>query len=402
MPAKIPEEAKCKADPPRRSGIYIHVPFCLKKCRYCDFYSITDPGFIESYLNALSIEIRHLSGSTPAPVDSIYFGGGTPSLLTPGQIGRIIGECKSAFDILPDSEITLEMNPKTADEGVLTEYRASGINRINIGVQSLEAWELEFLGRIHAPSDAEDAIQWVKVAVFDNYGVDLIYGIPGQTVESWTAILRRIVEFSPNHISCYMLTYEPGTPLDLDLRSKKIRKMSEELAAHLFLTTDSILEEYGYDHYEISNFAQRREGVSPGARSLHNRKYWTFSPYLGLGPGAHSFIGDTRFWNVKDLDRYMHLLSRGELPVCGKEVLSREQQALEMIYLGLRTREGISARIFEAKIGISFHETFSEIIQHLLDEKMIIETPESCALSPKGMLFHESISRRFAERLPIL
>lgn len=357
---------------------------------------------IEPFVAALLIEIRIASDPAAQPVETIYFGGGTPSLLSPEQISRIIGELRSGFTVLPGSEITLEMNPKTADPKRLAEYREAGINRITIGMQSPDERELGWLGRIHLPKDGNDAIQWVKQAGFNNFGVDLIYGIPGQTCESWISALNQIIGFSPDHISCYMLTYEPGTPLHEALMKKKIRRIPDKIVSDLFLLTISTLEADHYEHYEISNFARKIYESASGARSRHNQKYWNFSPYRGFGPGAHSFLGKTRFWNVRDVSRYVQSLSAGVLPVSGSEVLTREQEAFEFIYLGLRRREGISVTGFEARIGIPFFEFCSELIRLFESKGLMIRTPESCALTPRGMLFHESISRRFIDSLPPL
>ncbi|MFH1103210.1 MAG: radical SAM family heme chaperone HemW [Pseudomonadota bacterium] len=385
-----------------RPGLYIHIPFCRKKCRYCDFYSITDLSLIPSFLKALATEIRLQSDMGFPAFDSIYFGGGTPSVISPTGIHQILEACRSKFDLLADAEITLEINPKTVNKKSLLEYRQAGVTRVNIGVQSFNDHHLAFLGRLHDQHDAADAIRWARHAGYDSLGLDLIYGIPGQTIESWLSDLERGVEFMPDHLSCYLLTYEPGTLLHADLREKKIRKMPEKQAARLFLKTDSHLEKRGFEHYEISNFAGKKNEFAPFVRSRHNQKYWNFAHYIGLGPAAHSFNGYERSWNCRSLEEYIRQLSLEKRPLAGKETLSRDQQALEAIYLGLRKREGISVESFEKMTGIPFFSTFSEAIPPLLKQKMIQVTTESCALTTDGMLFHESICQRIADCVPPL
>ena len=334
--------------------------------------------------------------------DSVYFGGGTPSVIPPTGIHQILEACRSKFNLLADAEITLEINPKTVDRKSLLEYRQAGVTRVNIGVQSFNDHHLAFLGRLHDQHDAADAIRWARHAGYDSLGLDLIYGIPGQTTESWLSDLEKALEFMPDHLSCYLLTYEPGTPLHVDLREKKIRKMPEKHAARLFLKTDSHLKKCGYEHYEISNFAGKKNEFAPFGRSKHNQKYWNFAHYIGFGPAAHSFNGYERSWNCRSLEEYIRQLALEKRPLAGKETLSRDQQALEAIYLGLRKREGILVESFEKMTGIPFFSTFSEAITPLLKQKMIQVTTESCSLTADGMLFHESICRRIADCVPPL
>ncbi|MCG2755382.1 MAG: radical SAM family heme chaperone HemW, partial [Desulfobacteraceae bacterium] len=273
----------------------MHIPFCINKCPYCDFYSITDQSLQQLFIEALIQEMQ--MASIPSLVcDTLYFGGGTPSVLRPENIGRIIESAYGLFNISTDSEVTIEVNPGTVTSEQLTEYRNIGINRINIGAQSFNDEILNFLGRIHSSNDADLTIRGARKAGFDNIGIDLIYGIPGQTKEMWLSDLRRAIEFEPEHLSCYMLTYEKGTPLDIDREQGKVKPVADSLLAELFETTMEYLTAHGYVHYEISNFAKNASRIS-----RHNMKYWSFSPYLGFGPSAHSFTGHQRYWNCRSV-----------------------------------------------------------------------------------------------------
>ncbi|NNK84047.1 MAG: radical SAM family heme chaperone HemW, partial [Desulfobacterales bacterium] len=258
-------------------GIYIHIPFCMSKCPYCDFYSITDTSLKQRFISALIREMN-LTYNVPFNCDTLYIGGGTPSVLEPKIITQIIDTAFSLYKLSPDSEVTLEINPGTVSLEKLIEYKSAGVNRISLGVQSFENNNLNFLGRIHTVEDAALAIQWVKEADFKNIGIDLIYGIPGQTRQSWLSDLAKAVSYEPQHLSCYMLTYEPGTTMKEALRKGSFKAMSEKMLGDLFKTTIKFLADKGYIQYEISNFAHEKK-----LRSRHNQKYWLFSPYIGLG-----------------------------------------------------------------------------------------------------------------------
>ncbi len=376
------------AEDAEHAGIYVHIPFCIKKCPYCDFYSITDQSLKQQFIEALIKEMQMAPGHSFL-FDTLYFGGGTPSVLRPENIGRIIENAYSLFNILTDSEVTIEVNPGTVTPEQLTEYQSIGINRINIGVQSFQDANLDFLRRIHSTNDADKTIKWARKAGFDNIGIDLIYGIPGQTKKAWLSDLRKAVEFEPEHLSCYMLTYEKGTPLDRDRQQGKFKPVAGSLLGKLFETTIEYLTAHGYVQYEISNFAK-----NTSRRSRHNIKYWSFLPYIGFGPSAHSFIGHQRYWNCRSVNRYIKAINTGKLPVDGKEVLSKEQQMIENIYLGLRKTDGIDIDVIDENFGINFRQIFAEKIKQLEEDEYIlhIQPKNRCALSRKGMLFLDSIA----------
>jgi oxygen-independent coproporphyrinogen-3 oxidase len=325
--------------------------------------------------------------------DTIYIGGGTPSALKQSQIARIIEKTLSTFQITPDSEITLEANPGTVAFEYLRRLKDSGINRINIGIQSFKDANLNFLGRIHSAEEGGTALKRARDAGFDNLGIDLISGLPEQSKKAWIWELEKAVRFEPEHLSCYMLTFEAGTRMHNDMKNGKITPLSEDAAASIFETTSGFLEKNGYIHYEISNFAS-----SEDKQSRHNLKYWSHIPYIGLGPSAHSFNGTTRSWNVKSVSGYIKKIEAGELPVEGSEALTREQQIIEAVFLGLRQKSGIDIRFFNEKFNLVFHDIFSEAISYLSCKGLITANDEKCALTEKGMVLLDTVCAEFVCR----
>lgn len=324
----VPEETSV-------AGLYVHIPFCKSRCAYCDFCSVTDTGLIVRFLDALFREIDACPEEFTA-FDTIYLGGGTPSLLSLGQIEALLGKIRLAFRVLPDSELTIEVNPADWGRADLVALRDLGINRISVGVQSLDEKELVFLGRRHSSRQAMRTMEDAVAAGFTNMSVDLIYGLPGQTFSRWQDSLSGVLCFVPAHLSCYELELKPHTPLGLQYERGGLEPRTEESLRDFFIRTSSFLGDAGYLHYEISSFAA---GMDKASR--HNRKYWDHTPYLGLGPSAHSFKGLRRWWNHSSLIDYLQDLSAGRQPVSGSEDLDQEQLRLEAWFLGLRTRKGI-------------------------------------------------------------
>ena len=316
-------------------GIYIHIPFCLSKCTYCDFYSVSSLSMLPAFLEVLFKEMELYRGRF-APCDTVYVGGGTPSVLNPGQLEAILTRVLGNFTLLPNTEITLETNPADLAPAYLEAMRGMGINRLNIGVQSFDQTILDFLGRRHSVNQAIGAIEASRRAGFTNIGLDLIYGIPGQEVGAWLDTVRRALMFEPEHLSCYQLIVEPGTPLGIRYQQGAFSLPDENLQHEFFMKTAEMLEDAGYVHYEVSNFAR---GMAFASR--HNQKYWDHTPYLGLGPSAHSFLAQQRWWNYRSVDRYITALQSGEPPVEAAEQLTLAQLQLEALYLGLRTKKGI-------------------------------------------------------------
>jgi oxygen-independent coproporphyrinogen-3 oxidase len=371
-------------------GIYIHVPFCLHKCLYCDFYSVADLSLKPAFLEALAAEI---ASAEPGPLvfDTLYIGGGTPSLLEPAEIAAIIEAVFSRFRFQPPIEVTLEANPGTLDGGKLGGFRAAGVNRLNIGVQSFQTSHLKALGRIHTAGQAHAALDAARRAGFEEVGLDLIYGLPGQTQPQWSADLKSALAYEPEHIACYLLTIEPGTPLAEEQRSGRFQAASEEAAAELFLATSEFLSNRGYRHYEVSNFARIGAGGAVYA-SRHNRKYWTHAPYLGFGPAAHSFLPPRRFWNRRDIESYVAAVKKAGRAVSGEETLTREQEMLEVIMLGLRTATGIDLREFRERFGVDFLQAYGPAAAGLQSDGLIRLDSQHCAPTLRGMLYLNTVT----------
>lgn len=374
-------------------GIYIHIPFCIRKCPYCDFYSITDLSRAPEFVRAVVCEIEMTAGP-PVTADTIFFGGGTPSVLDVGQIAEILEAVHRRFDISEDAEITMEVNPGTLDVRRLRSLHEAGVNRLNIGIQSFCDPALDFLGRIHTAADGLRAFAAARDAGFDNIGLDLMFGLPGRTPDQWQQDLDTAVHLSPEHLSCYQLTYEADTRMLADLEAKKFRALNEAGASEMFEQTGRFLTSAGYERYEISNFA-----VSRSKRSRHNLKYWTFAPYLGFGPSAHSFAACRRSWNVRDIGDYLARITAGGLPTEGGETLDRTRQMTEAIYLGLRLADGISIAEFENRFQTEFAALFGETVSFFESRGFLVIENGRCLLTRQGMRFADGIAGRLIEAI---
>ena len=320
----------------QKPGLYVHIPFCRTKCPYCGFYSLASPSLVPRWLEAFEKEVLYYKDRFGC-FDSLYLGGGTPTILTVRDLENIMQQLFSNFRFAQNTEITIEANPVDLTREKTDGIKAIGFNRVNLGIQSFNDRELLFLGRNHTAGDAVGAIEQLRVSGFTNVGVDLIYGFKGQSLKGWVNTLKQALVFRPEHLSCYQLTFEKRTPFWRMKEMGELLPLNEKKEEALFLKTSRFLEDNGYIHYEISNFA--RETVYC---SRHNRKYWVHAPYLGLGPSAHSFQGSTRWWNFRSIKRYCEALEGQKLPVEESEELTKEQMSLESIALGLRTREGFS------------------------------------------------------------
>jgi len=321
-------------------SIYIHIPFCKSRCHYCDFFSTTLLEKRSAYVDALIEEWqqRHVDD-----ISTIYLGGGTPSLLNIEDIRRIIDALQPATCHLQPVEITMEANPGDLTLDKLQAIRALGVNRLSIGIQSFRNPLLRLIGRRHTARQARQAIKWAQQAGFTNISIDLMYGLPGQNMLQWTMDVRRAVRLGVQHISCYCLSYEPGTPLDQMLQRGEIHPASERLQNRMYRYLCRVLSRSGFEHYEVSNFAL------PGYRSRHNSNYWNNTPYIGLGAGAHSYDGTTRSWNPADIDAYIQGITSGSLQR-EEELLTPEQQHIEAVMLGLRTMEGVEATLVKEHV----------------------------------------------------
>lgn len=325
-----------------KPGLYIHIPFCRSKCNYCSFYSISSLSLLDRFIEYLPKEMEMYRGF--GTFDSVYFGGGTPSVLSMTQLETVMAAVRSNFDIAEDAEITFEANPADIDFSYLLGLGKSGFNRLNIGVQSFDETILRFLERRHSPGEASSAITAARFAGFGNLGIDLIYGVPGQTAESWRETLDQALTYSPEHLSCYQLSMDEGTPLGEKLREGLVVPPDKETEYYFFILTSELLTAAGYIHYEVSNFAKKAS-----LESKHNRKYWDHAPYLGIGPAAHSFSDGRRWWNFRSVDRYMDALRQGMPPREGEEILTPDQLRTEALFLGLRTGRGIQIDQFNRR-----------------------------------------------------
>lgn len=348
-----------------RPGVYIHIPFCLSKCGYCSFYSIESINLIPEYIAALKKEIKHYR-NVFSSFDTIYIGGGTPSLLTPKQLADIFAYINKYYQIDKEAEITLEANPGDISLEYLKELRTIGINRLNIGVQSFDDKILKFLGRRHSAKEAVDSIDAATKAGFYNRGFDLIYGIHGLGIKSWIKTLQKAISFKPEHISCYQLSLDEKTTLYKKYFAEGWHLPNENTELKLFLITSESLENAGYIHYEVSNFALKEK-----LKSRHNQKYWRHVPYLGLGPAANSFLDNKRWWNNASVKTYIKENSSGKMPVQGSETLSIEQLQLEALFLGLRTKAGIDLKHYKTKYGIDLLADKKTIIDALIKNKFV-------------------------------
>ena len=373
----------------RPLGLYLHVPFCAAKCAYCDFYSLPrGQERMDAYTAAVC---RHLAEAAPQAdrhrVDTVYFGGGTPSSLGPKRLLVLLGAVKKRYRLAGDAEITLEANPDSAgDWRALRALRRAGFNRISLGVQSSDDAILRQIGRVHTWEQACQASRAVRRAGFDNFSLDLIYGLPGQTMAVWRQTLSDALSLSPEHISAYGLKLEPGTPLYQ--RRESLPLPDDDLQADMYLYAVDFLAENGYEQYEISNFAK------PGRASRHNLKYWRMEEYAGFGPGAHSDWGGVRYAYERDLDGYL----AGELRLSESSQIPPRERAQEYIMLSLRTTEGVSRREVEYRYRRSF-APLEALFQAYAAHGLAQTTDGGWRLTPRGFLVSNRIIAELLEAM---
>ena len=340
-----------------------------------------------------------MNSEIPLVFDTLYIGGGTPSVLKPEAIGQIIETASRYFNIASDAEKTLEVNPGTVTLEDFSEYQKVGVNRLNIGVQSFDDNNLRFLGRIHSGSAARLSVERARRAGFDNIGLDLIFGLPGQDKTNWLSDLTQADSLEPEHLACYMLTCEPGTPLDRDVKAGRIHLAAEGIVLDLFNTAIHFLTGRSFFHYEVSNFARMAGPDHEPRTSRHNLKYWSFAPYIGLGPSAHSYLEPERYWNHRSVATYLRQIEAGNSAMAEKERLTKEQMMIEAIYLGFRTTRGIDLDDFKYRFGLDFYKTFREIMAPFEKEQQLKVTKTHCRLTPKGMVLLDAITAEFTDRI---
>ncbi len=374
-------------------GLYIHVPFCIKKCLYCDFisYPLSEKA-VKIYLGSLVREIN-LYGSALADEDkiitSIFFGGGTPTTLPAASFKVLLDAVRSAFSLTAECEITVEANPGTVDEAGLAGLRQAGVNRLSIGVQSFDDRLLAVLGRLHSAAQAARAAHLARKAGFDNLNLDLIFGIPGQSAHDWRETLRGALQIAPEHLAAYCLQLEEGTPLAQAVEGGAIRPCPEETELTMYRDAAAFLTAQGYEHYEISNFAR------PGKRCAHNLIYWLNRPYLGLGPAAHSLLKGVRFANEITLEGYSDRLSREEYPVESRTRLTVADEMSEMMFLGLRLIGGINLKEFYGRFGRRAEDVYRREIAALMQKGLLEISSGRLRLTKKGLPLGNVVFREF-------
>lgn len=370
------------------AGIYIHIPFCRQACNYCNFHFSTSLHYKNDFVEALLKEIELQSKANylqDQAVETIYFGGGTPSILQIGELEKIMQQLHLHFKVDPSAEITLEANPDDVNDEKLKGWKQLGINRLSIGIQSLFEEDLRWMNRAHTSDEAKQVISKARAAGFNSFTVDLIYGTPGLTDEKWLYNLDWVLQQNINHLSCYALTVEEKTPLDKQIRQHQKQDIDPEQQSRQFLLLMDHLQQAGFEHYEISNFAK------PGYRSKHNSSYWKGVHYLGLGPSAHSFNGSSRQWNVANNQLYIQSLRQGTISF-EKEELTAMQQLNEYIMTGLRLMEGCNLNYISQKFGSEKKAELSRNAAAPVSKGLMIENNNHLILTRNGKLFADSIA----------
>lgn len=376
-------------------GLYIHVPFCLKKCNYCDFISyIYNPVRARQYRNAVIKEMELYSRQLPSgdrQAATLYIGGGTPTCLPVEHLVEIIEACRTYFNLLPGSEVSLEANPGTLDTRKISALYRAGVNRLSLGVQASQEELLLLLGRIHSFPQAVEAVEVAREAGLANISLDLIFGLPGQRPEQWESCLEQVLELAPTHISTYGLQLEENTPLAQEVRSGKIKSCSEEAELQMYRQAIKRLTAAGYDHYEISNFAL------PGYQCKHNLRYWRNLTYLGLGPAAHSCLNNRRFSNEIGLDKYYQRIMSGESAVAETEEITPRTGMSETMFLGLRLMKGVDSNVFASRFGQRMEEVFAREIERLLKLDLIEFNEGFLRLSRRGLPLANQVFLEFVQ-----
>lgn len=368
------------------AGLYIHVPFCLSKCAYCSFYSSSSLNLIDEFTKAISQEMALYKNIFPS-FDTIYIGGGTPSLLSVLQVHDILKAIHFHFHIHRQAEITMEVNPGDVSLKYLQELRGLGMNRLNIGIQSFDDSLLKFIGRRHSARNALAAFDAARAAGFENVGMDFIYGVWGQAMTSWQQTLKKAVALRVEHLSCYQLSLDRKTPLHNHYLQEGLSLPAENQALDYFLTTSQVLTDAGYTHYEVSNFAR-----TDSLQSRHNVKYWHHTPYLGLGPAAHSFLDNRRWWNKSSVKMYLKSVAGGIKPQDKSEKLSQDALRLEAWFLGMRTKDGIDLAQYKASYGCDLLTDKKPIIDELIRNKLVELTDSRLHPTLAGMAVADSLA----------
>ncbi len=365
-------------------GLYLHIPFCSSICNYCNFNrGLFEAGLKDRYVAALEAEIRVTGRGEPA--DTIFFGGGTPSLLEPYEIERLISACRNAFRLTADAEITLETNPETSSRVRMEGFRSAGVNRVSFGVQSFRDEELRRLGRLHSAGRAREAFAEARSAGFDNISLDLMMWLPRQSREEWTESVEGLIDVGPEHASLYLLELYPNAPLKEDMARAGWSLAPDDDAADMYLWSMGRLEAAGYEQYEISNIAR------PGRASRHNMKYWRDGEWVGLGCGAHSTRGGVRWKNLSSTDEYIARLTAGLSPAGERRELAPDERLEEALFTGLRLVEGVDIEEAGRRFGVDVWERYGEPLQPFVDDGLILRDGPRLCLTRQGMLVANEI-----------
>ena len=372
-----------KENDKKKLGLYLHIPFCAKKCAYCDFYSFKCPNasLAKNYISALRIQLEdYRKPLSDYEVDTVFIGGGTPSTLDTSLLQSLIDTAGRNLDIKKDAEFTIEVNPGTVTKKALKKYRKMGINRLSIGLQSIHEDELRELGRIHTLEDFTDCYEWAREVGFDNISVDLMYGIPRQTKGSFAKTLDFISKINPEHVSIYALKVEEGT--EFYNRRDALDLPDEDTEYEMYTSAIDFLGSRGYEHYEISNFAR------PGYRCRHNMKYWNCDEYLGLGPGAHSYLDERRFAVARDIVKYIdgiEIVNNNINIYSEDEQLTVYERMSEYIMLRMRLSDGVTAAKFNRRFGFDFEEKYGARLREYIDGGFVEFNGGTYSFTPKGM-----------------
>ncbi len=367
-------------------GLYIHIPFCHQRCHFCAFYlEIHHTRAAEEFVASLLTELRLYSEGTllgPAPLDSIYFGGGTPTTLSSLQLAKILGAAKQSFGLAQDAEVSVEAHPGSVTRDGLAHLREAGFTRVSFGAESMDQTELDRVGRPGSPMSTVQAVAAAREAGFTDINLDLMYGLPGQTVDSWATSLRQMIELAPTHLSCYALTVEEGTHLRTAIQRDLVPAPDEGLQNGMEDLAEDFLSRAGYTRYEISNYCR------PGFASRHNRLHWTGGHYLGAGPSAQSYVAGRRFGNVSNLVDYNAALRNGRLPVSESDQLTEADDSCERLVFGLRLTDGVSLRETGA---LSFHELM-EKVNDLIGDDILERNGELVRLTSRGRRYADTVA----------
>lgn len=367
-------------------GLYLHVPFCKSKCAYCDFVSrpLRDERELEAYVRALC---REIALAAPGRADTIYFGGGTPSLCSPRQLEKVLQALYGRFYIVSQPEITLEANPATVTAAQLRVLADLGFNRLSLGVQSTANAGLRTLERIHSAGEAKNLMSAARAAGFGNVSCDLIYAWPGQTLSAFQKDIRTLCCWEPEHISLYALSLEPGTRLADKVARQELPAPDDDAAADMYAWAQEYLKKQGYFQYELSNFAR------PGKVCRHNLKYWNGEDYLGFGVAAHSYVHGVRSWNFPDIKAYLRALKKEKKPLSGSEKLKKKERIAEHLIIGLRLTEGVRHDLLAARFGPDWQKPFAKAFEKLQGQGLLVASETGWTLTRKGMLLSNIVFR---------